>query len=271
MPNLDPQYLYPDGAISASGHAGNLASSTPEHGLYTLYNGVLDSNNLGTFDFDEEALQLNEIAAFDRYTWDYPIVVYDDTVGGPDDGEGSPCGIGLRFYLPCDVDALRIDFSAFVSNARTVKLKRAEPGEGEEYGAFDIVQKALEMKIVPFFDGSALSERTFKLPQTFFLGTSAGLTSNFGNRNHVTTMEHRHSQQYRNSYVVTSLAKGIHRFELRVIMESPGALFTLENDERIGMQLGGIDKAEGFAAVGHQRLTFGYGCITMRAIGLNQP
>lgn len=267
MPLLDPQYLYPNGAISASGHAGNLASSTAEYGLYTLYNGSLDSNNLALANFTTTEMQLSEFAAFDRHSWAGPWTVYDDTIGGPDDATGSPCGLGLRFFLPSEMDTVRLDFSTFISNARAVRLNRSDVTT-----AFTGAQTSLEMKIVPFFDGAPLTDKTFKLPQNFYLGITASPPVTAGAANHATILEHRYAQQYRNSYVLTNVAKGAHSFELRVIIESPGARFTFEAaNDKVGLNIGDFAKDEGFGAVGHQRLTFGCGCITMRAIGLNQP
>ena len=268
MPNFDPQYTYATGAISASLHAGNLTSNPPERGLYTLYNGSLDSNNLNIASFGSSELQLSEYAVFDKYDWSGPRIIYDNTIGGSDDNAGSPCGLGLRFMLPSQADVVRLDVCTFICAARAIKVKRQNPNQ-----AFTDTQKALELKIVPFLDGAAIAGTTYKLPQSLFAGhtTSPTASNQRGLDNHISSFEHRYSQQYRNSYVIQNLAKGLHTFELRVIMESPGALFTLEGDTRIGLVLGSLVKNDAFGAVVHQRLTFGSGCITMRALGLNSP
>jgi len=271
MPNFDPQYTYAAAAISASGHTGNLTSNPPERGLYTLYNGSLDSNNLNIASFGSSELQLSEYAAFDKYDWSGPRTIYDNTIGGSDTNAGSPCGLGLRFMLPSQADVVRLDVCTFVSAARAVKVKRQGVAQ-----AFVTTQKALELKIVPFLDGAAIAGTTYKLPQSLFAGHTTTTFTHVGGLqrgldNHISSFEHRYSQQYRNSYVVQNLAKGIHTFELRVIMESPGALFTLEGDTRVGLALGALFKNDAFGAVVHQRLTFGSGCITMRALGLNSP
>jgi len=274
VPNFDPQYTY--GAsppeLSASGHAGNLGSTTPQQGLYTLYNGSLDANNINITNIGHELVMFSENVIFHKHSWRSPVIVYDDTIGGEADAAASPCGVGLRFFLPCQVDAVRLDFSVFMSACRAARLRRTNnTGSTEKYTWS--LNKALELFVQPFLDGVALAGKKIQFPRTLNTGITTTLLASItpGNANHITSLEHRTAQQYRNSHVVRGMAAGLHTFELRVRLESPGAVFTLEDDARVGSILGTFGKEENLGAVVHQRLTFGAGCVTVRAMGLTQP
>ena len=274
MPNFNPQYLYPDGtALSASGHTGNLAAATPEQGIYTLYNGSLDTNNINISSITSDFIMLSENVAFGKYSWRSPKIVYDNGIGGAADGDPTPCGIGVRFYLPCNVKALRLDFSIFASACRARRFKRSDMTGNDKFQWSET--NALELYMQPFLDGVALGGRKIVFPKCMAAGTTT--TGGAGANNHITSLEHRVAQQYRNSYVQAlsgnaQLAAGIHTFEIRVRIESPGqGGFLLEGDQGLGNRLGAFTKAEQFSSAIHQRLTFGSGCITMRAIGLKSP
>tara|TARA_R100000654_G_scaffold2744_7_gene10035 strand:- start:3128 stop:3949 length:822 start_codon:yes stop_codon:yes gene_type:complete len=273
VPNFDPQYTY--GAsppeLSASGHANNLGATTPQQGLYTLYNGSLDSNNINIANISHNLVMFSENVIFHKHSWRSPIIVYDDTIGGEADAAASPCGVGVRFFLPCQMDAVRLDFSVFMSACRAAKLRRANSSGTPDKYAWSL-NNSLQLFVQPFLDGSALAGKKIQFPRTLNAGVTTSLASaSPGQVNHVTSLEQRTAQQYRNSHVITGMAAGLHTFELRVRLESPGAVFTLEGDARVGSVLGTFGKEESIGAVVHQRLTFGAGCVTVRAMGLNQP
>lgn len=272
MPNFDPQYTYGAGAISASGHTGNLTSTTPEEGIYTLYNGTLDSDNIDITSISSDFVMLSENALFTKYSWKSTKIIYDDTLGGTTDAAPSPCGLGIRFKLPCTVSAIRLDFSIFASACRAKKIRRNNASaDPQRYQWTE--QNALDLYMETYLDGTALGGRKVTFPKSLTMGTTttaAPFTQ--GTVNHLTSVEHRTAQQYRCSHVAQDLAAGLHTFEIRVKLESPGrGAFLLTGGSTVGRTLGQFPKSTGFDAVMHQRLTFGAGCITMRAIGLNQP
>jgi hypothetical protein len=225
-----------------------------------------------------EFVMLSESALFAKYSWRSPIIIYDDGIGGADDADPTPCGIGVRFKLPCVVDSVRLDYSFFASACRAHKIRRANSTQDPD--RYQWVDKAaLEMYIEPFLDGVALPAKKIYFPKSMKIGVTTS-PSVIGTDNHITSHEHRTAQQYRNFHVVTGMTAGLHTFEIRVRIESPGdktvtgsgnGRFVLEDNDKLGRKAGALPKSQGFSAIVHQRLTFGSGCVTMRAIGLNQP
>lgn len=274
MPDYDPQYDYADGALSASGHTGNLFDATnPEQGLYTLYNGYLDANNIdGAAAFTQDHFQLSELAHFSRFAWNSSQVIYDETVGGMADDDPVPCGLGLRYHLPSQADVVRIDYSFFAHGSRAHLLHRTDARTLS--GGFPVPQAdrndwtrdaGLELYMDVYVDGTVQEGHKIKIPLNTYLGTSDQESAYSGNSNHLTSYEHLTAQQYSGTIIIEDQAAGHHELQFRVRLENPAGSF----EKVVGKKLGFISRANGMSVRLHQRLTVGNGQVIMIAKGLN--
>lgn len=275
MPTVAPQYAFPLGsAVDATGHNGNMYSSTPEHGIMSVVNGHLELPEEGgavtTDNFElalkREHFQMDEHLFVDRYTWEAPVTIYDDTAGGTaSEDEAAPSMVGLRFRVPAYCETLRIDYSFFLSAARAVTVER-DNNDGQTPLLWNNQTGILEAHIGVFLNGTEYEAMRIYLPATQMHGEALNvLPANTGDRNHVTSYEHLTAQQYSDGLILHNVAPGTKTLQFRVRLENPAGAFT----KVVGIRLGLVEKKEAFTFRLHQRSTFGCGSVTVVGKGLS--
>lgn len=269
MPTIDLQYEFPTGsALDPNGHNGNMYSDPPEEGVLSAANGSLElpeetgvvaADNYAAA-LDREHFMLSEYMFFDRYVWEEPVTIYDDTAGGTeDDGEAAPSMLGIRFRIPAYARVVRVDYSFFLSGSRAIKVT-TEKVVGDD--AHKWAESAeLESYVAVYLNGTERPEMRITLPQSLFFAVNNGASTpeNKANYNHVTSYEHLTAQQYSDGFILFNVAPGTYTLQFRVRLENPAGAFNLD----IGRPLGLIRKTDAISLRGHQRSTFGCGSVTV--------
>mgnify|MGYP003149963710 CR=1 FL=1 len=281
MTTVAPTHAYPDGStLSATGHANNMYSSTPQQGLYSAVNGELDFSANYTGQIKRHNFQVSEMFFFDQYKWERPVTVFSDTGGGSElqgasGGEtGDPAAtiIGLRFSLPAPPKYLRIGYSFFLSAARAFKVDRPDAADADEAKKWSpMTNGSLEARLMVFFNGAEKEALRIPLPKTLWGGVSnSHVGQSKGTSNHLTSYEHLTAQQHSGSFIVRDDDPGGHKLhhnlQFKLFLENPAT--NGEFTDVFGKKLGLIGKEQYLKLKISQRLTFGCGQVNVVAKGL---
>lgn len=268
MTTVAPTYAYPDGSsLSATGHANNMYSATPQQGLYSSVNGELDFTNNYNGVVKKHNFQASEMLFFDQYKWERPITVFSDTGGGSNisNGEAAATIVGLRFSLPAKAESLRVGYSFFLSASRAFKVRRADENS-DPYKWEATTSGSLEARLMVFWDGAEIPGLRIPLPKTLWGGKTLGTPIRPGLTNHLSTFEHLTAQQHTGSFVLTDVNTLHHNLQFKLFLENPGGkgVFT----DVFGRTLGLVGKEQSLSLKLSQRLTFGTGQVNVVAKGL---
>lgn len=269
MTTVAPTYTYPDGSsLSATGHANNMYSATPQQGLYSSVNGELDFTHNFNGVVKRHNFQMSEMLYFDQYKWERPITVFADTGGGSNlqEEDAAATIVGLRVSLPAQAESLRIGYSFFLSASRARVVKRSDStGINKHKWETDA---NLEARLMVFWNGAEIPGLRIPLPKTLWGGKTTG-ASRPGFQNHLSTFEHLTAQQHTGSFVIVGENKLVHELQFKVFLENPA-----NNDEFthvFGKKLGVVGKEQNLSLKLSQRLTFGTGQVNVVAKGLKTP
>jgi len=271
MPTIDLQYDYPAGSnTDPNGHNNNMYKDPPEQGVLSSANGHLElpeesgavaSDNYGTA-LGPDHFHLGEYALFERFVWEEPVTIYDDTAGGSlDEDEAAPSMLGIRFRVPAFVQTLSIDYSFFLSCSRLIKVLRDSSDPADDRHKWDNPTQ-LESYVAVYWNGTEQTSMRIPLPRSLFMGqdTNGSLTdTQKATRQHATSYEHLTAQQYSDGFLAYNVIPGTYSLQFRVHLENPGIRFELD----IGKTLGRVGASDPISVRGHQRSTFGCGSVTV--------
>lgn len=288
MPEVVLTHNYPNGsALSASGHADNLYSDTPEEGLFSVLDGYLSGVGAGGnfasgFSHGPEHVAPGEAVIVGGEAARRTLRAYNATITGEDEDEVVCIGFGRRIRLPWQPAFLRVSYSFHASAWRVVAMEQtynSGAGVGQNLGNFDWQRtKGCNLYLDVYFNGVRMDGHRIKLGSTAHvedvsIGDAGSLLKEGSTGARITTYEDVRSHSHAGRFIVpggtsgATARAGLNTVEFRVWIDTPrGAEWKGVTNDPYPLRIRQGAHLSKCTVSLHPRLTLGQRSITYTAV-----